>query len=125
MTELAAILACVVLAGLAVFQTLLIAGRPYGNFAWGGQHRVIPRRLRIGSVVSIALYAFIAVILLDKAGLIGILPNKMSNDSAWFLVAYFSLGTFMNALSRSKPERNTMTPVALTLAVLSLIVALE
>jgi hypothetical protein len=37
---------------------------------------------------------------------------------------YFALGIVMNAMSRSKPERYTMTPVAIVLTVLSLIIAL-
>jgi hypothetical protein len=53
--QLAAIVACAVLAGLTVFQAALIAGAPLGRFAWGGQHDVLPAKLRIGSAVSIAL----------------------------------------------------------------------
>ena len=51
----AAVVASVLLAGLAVFQVALIAGAPLARFAWGGQHRVLPTRLRIGSAVSVAL----------------------------------------------------------------------
>ena len=43
---------CVLLGGLAVFQALLALGAPLGAFAWGGQHRVLPTRLRVGSAVS-------------------------------------------------------------------------
>ena len=43
----------------------------------------------------------------------------------WIVYGYFVLGIVMNALSRSKPERYTMTPVVTVLAVLSLLVALS
>lgn len=60
---------------LAVFQVLLIAGAPLGRFAWGGQHDVLPARLRIGSAVSIALYAVFAVLMLQAAGAFSVLPD--------------------------------------------------
>ena len=42
----------------------------------------------------------------------------------WVLAAYFTLGVVMNGISRSKPERRIMTPTALVLAVLYLILAI-
>ena len=38
---------------------------------------------------------------------------------------YLTLGVVMNAISRSKPERYAMTPVALALALLALLIALS
>ncbi|MBY3552050.1 hypothetical protein [Modestobacter lapidis] len=116
----AAVLACVLLAGLAVFQGALVAGAPLGRFAWGGQHRVLPTGLRIGSVVSIALYALFAVVLVAAAR-----PSTGVPDVAiWVLAGYFLLGVGLNAISRSRPERLAMTPVALVLAICCLVVAL-
>jgi hypothetical protein len=43
--------------------------------------------------------------------------------AVWVLAGYFLLGAAMNAVSRSKPERIVMTPVALGLAACFLIVA--
>lgn len=59
-SSVAAVLVCAVLGLLAVFQAGLVAGLPLGRFAWGGQHIVLPSRLRIGSAVSIVLYAVFA-----------------------------------------------------------------
>ena len=117
-----AIIAVVILALLAVFQIALAAGAPLGHLAWGGQHRVLPRTLRIGSAVSIAIYALIAVVLLDRAGIIEVIPFDIV--AAWVVFAYFALGIVLNGISRSRPERFVMTPVVLVLAVLSLLVAL-
>ena len=117
-----AIFAVVILALLAVFQLALALGAPLGNYAWGGQHRVLPMNLRIGSTVSIAIYVLIAVVLLDRAGIIEVIAFDVV--AAWVVFAYFALGIVLNAISRSKPERYTMTPVVLVLAVLSLLVAL-
>ncbi len=109
------------LTALGLFQAVLIAGAPIGRFAWGGAHRVLPTRLRIGSVISILLYALFALVVLDRAGIVALgLPQW----AVWALAGYFLLGVGMNLISRSPPERYTMTPVALVLCVLCVIVAL-
>lgn len=117
-------IACAVLAGLAAFQAALIAGAPLGHFAWGGQQRVLPRKLRIGSAVAIVIYALFAVLLLQKAGVIALLPGPVVEVGLWAQFAYLVLGIGANAISRSRAERLTMTPVCLMLATLVLIVAM-
>lgn len=124
MTEIAAIAACVVLAALAVFQLVLIAGAPIGRFAWGGQHAVLPTRLRIGSAVSIMLYILFAIVILERAGFLTLFGAPFVHVAAWVLFGYFALGVVMNGISRSRPERNLMTPVSLLLAVLVLLVSI-
>jgi hypothetical protein len=124
--QLAALAACVVLAGLAVFQAALIAGAPLGRLAWGGQHDVLPARLRIGSAVSIVLYTLFGYAALGRAGTVPPLGGESAAAVIiWVLTGYFALGVVMNAISRSKPERLVMTPVALVLAVLYLVLALS
>jgi hypothetical protein len=120
----AAIALTVILAVLAVFQLALVFGAPLGHFAWGGRHRVLPSRLRIGSLVSIVIYAVIAMLALDRAGVIDVATDTVSTVGMWIAFAYFVLGIPLNAISRSKPERYTMTPVVAVLAILSLLVAL-
>ena len=125
MTSAAAVLICIILGLLAVFQILLIAGLPLGRFAWGGQHEVLPTRLRIGSAVSIVLYALFALIVLEAAELTSLIQSETFVTVAmWVLTGYFALGVLMNGVSRSKPERNLMTPVSLVLAGLCLFVAI-
>lgn len=124
MPATAAVLACVLLAALAVFQVALVLGAPWGRFAWGGQHEgVLPTRLRVGSAVSILLYALFAVVLLDRGDLVDVLPDTASRVAAWMLVGYSALGVVLNGVSRSTHERMVMTPTALGLAICSLLVA--
>lgn len=123
MTEIAAILACIVLAGLALFQLSLIIGLPYGNYAWGGAHKVLPTKLRIGSAVSIVLYILFGLVILGDAELVNVISS--SAFGMWILTAYFFVGVLMNGISRSKKERAVMTPVSLVLALLCLVVALN
>jgi hypothetical protein len=121
----AALVGCALLAGLAVFQAMLIAGRPWGHLAWGGQHVVLSTRLRVGSAVSIVAYAAIAVLILAAAGVVTVLPAGFVEVAIWVLAGYFALGIAMNAASRSRPERMVMTPVALVLAAACLVLALQ
>jgi hypothetical protein len=124
-TEAAALTACAALAALAVFQLALAAGAPLGRFAWGGAHAVLPRNLRIASAVAVAFYALFALIVLEAAGLISVLPgDSLSGTGIWAATVYFFVGVALNAASRSRSERAVMTPVALLLAVCCLIVAL-
>jgi hypothetical protein len=119
-----AVLFCLLLAALAVFQASLIAGAPLGEYAWGGQHRVLPRRLRIGSAVSILLYLLFALVALAKAGILEILPGTPVVDVAmWAIAGYSLLGVPLNAISRSRKERFVMTPTAAVLAGLGIALA--
>ena len=88
----AAIALAVILAALAVFQLALALGAPLGRFAWGGQHRVLPAGLRVGSAVSIVVYAVIVVLALDKVGVIDIVPDGVSDVGMWVAFGYFVLG---------------------------------
>ena len=119
-----AVLGTVLLGALAVLQVLLAAGAPWGRLAWGGQHVVLPRRLRIGSATSVVLYVAIALVLLQRADAVSVLPHGLVGVLIWVLTGYFALGVVMNAVSRSRPERLVMTPVALALAGSCLLLAL-
>ena len=71
--------------------------------------------MRAGSVISIAIYALIAVIALDRAGVIEFVPDIVSTVGMWVIFAYFALGIVLNAISKSKPERAVMVPLTIEL----------
>jgi hypothetical protein len=121
----AAVLAYVLLAALAVFQVALVAGAPLGRLAWGGQHRVLPRGLRIGSAVSVVLYALFAYLISRAVVHATDVGDFQENyPLIWVLTAYFGIGVLANLASRSRPERFVMAPVALVLALCCLLIAL-
>jgi hypothetical protein len=122
---IAALIGVATLGALGVFQALLVTGAPLGRFAWGGQHVVLPPSLRVGSAVSIAVYAFFAVLMLQAAGAFAVLSHGFVDVAIWVLVGYFGLGILMNAASRSRPERLVMTPVVLLLTAVCLALALS
>jgi hypothetical protein len=121
----AAVVSLVLLTALAVFQGLLVAGLPLGRFAWGGKNEVLPVNLRVGSAVSIALYGVFAVLILQAAGALSLLPDGVAGVAIWVLAGYFVLGIGMNAVSRSRPERLVMTPVVAVLAAACLVLAVR
>lgn len=121
----AAIIVIIILAVLAILQLALVFKAPIGEFAWGGQHKVLPGKLRAGSAAAIVIYIFIAAVVAAESGWWHGVGNQVVVDiGIWVIVGYFALGVFVNAISRSKKERNTMTPVSLVLAVCTLLVAL-
>ena len=126
MIETFAIISCIILLGLAFFQLALIFGAPIGKYAWGGAHTTLPFNLRIGSAISILLYGIFAAIILSKVEIITLSnDHTITNMGIWILAIYFCIGVVMNGISRSKPERNLMTPVALILAIFTLLVAMH
>lgn len=116
--------ATLLLAALAVLQVCVACGAPWGRLVWGGQHRVLPRRLRIASAFSVLLYAAFAGVLLARADVI---PggSVLVDAATWILFGYFVLGILANLASRSRAERLTMTPVCVALALLTLVLALS
>ena len=110
---------------LGLFQLALAAGAPWGRLAWGGGHERLPTGYRIGSLVSILVYAVFAAIVLERAGLLAVLPSpEIARVGAWIIAGYMALGIVMNAISRSLPERLVMTPVAVVLSGSATLVAL-
>jgi hypothetical protein len=122
--QTAATLACVLLSALGLLQLALVGGAPLGRLAWGGQHAVLPRHLRIGSLFAITIYLAIALVLLARAGLVDWGPPWLVRTGTWAVVVYGVLGVVLNAVSRSPAERLTMTPAALLLLALALVLAI-
>lgn len=107
-----------------MFQAVLALGAPLGRFAWGGRHRVLPPPLRVGSLVSIVIYALLAAIVLARDDLLSTgVPASVLRVATWVVAGYFVLGTAMNLASRSKPERAVMSPVVALLCGLTVVVA--
>lgn len=113
-----------ILAVLSIFQIALAFGAPIGRFAWGGAHRVLPKKLRAGSAVSLLIYATIAVFVLSKAEIVPLITNEtVLAVGLWVVFGYFVVGIGVNAILRSKGERYTMTPICIVLAVAMFFVA--
>lgn len=114
------------LAVLALFQLALVLGAPWGSFVWGGEHKVLPSRLRMGSAISILLYALFATVSLDRTGVIDPFPgNGFSTIAMWIIAAYLLLSMLPMLSSRSPLEKFTMAPASLVLSVLAVLIAIS
>ena len=124
--EVAGIVAVVLLGVLAVFQVALALAAPLGQMAWGGRHEgVLPKRLRVASgVAGVLFYPLLVAVVLAASGWIvdGWLPGD-GVAVMWILSVFFGLGTLVNAVSPSKPER-IWSPVSLVMAICCAVIAL-
>ena len=101
------------LLAVALFQVLLALGLPFGEAAWGGGHRVLPRNLRVGSAVAAVVWVAAALIVLERGAVLSLgIGPATTGPAVWVLTALLALGTLMNAASRSRIERLIWTPVA-------------
>ena len=111
--------------GMICFQVLLALGFPLGQSAWAGKHKKLPPSLRVASLFSVGIYAFGALIVLEKAGMLSVLNRPtLVTYAVWILAALLGLSAVGNLSSSSKWERRVMTPLALTLSLMCVIVAI-
>ena len=104
-----------VLFGVIVIMTVLVAcGLPLGEFTMGGQHKILPKKFRVMSVISVAIQVFAMIIILQAGGFISMwLSFKITKYICFFFAAYLSLNTIINMISKSKKEKYVMTPLSL------------
>jgi hypothetical protein len=124
--EIAVWLTVTLLALITLFQIALIAGAPWGEYAFGGRYKVaLPRNLKIGSVISCCMYVGVACHFLAQIGVFPQLLDSTLNTLAnWSIVGIFSLALIMNTITPSKKERLVWAPIGLVLLITSVIIAI-
>ena len=123
-TEITALIASVVLAGLACFQALLALKLPLGKAAWGGKWTVLPPGFRIASTVSGILLIFALLCVLERGGVATIFGNDgLVFWVTWILTVFFLLYTLTNYFSLSRTEKRIMTPLSFFQFILLLFVS--
>ena len=116
-----------VLFGIIAIMTVFVAcGLPLGEFTMGGQHKILPKKFRLASVVSVAIQIFAIIIILQAGGFIPLwLSFKVTKYICFFFAAYLSLNTIMNMISKSRKEKYVMTPLSLIAGICFWITALQ
>jgi hypothetical protein len=123
---LASVLAASVLGLVIVFQFLLALALPLGRAAWGGTHRVLPRRLRSLSALSAIPLGLAAWIVLARTGIVASPWQPATVRAAtWIAFSILVLNTAANLASKSRVERLLMTPTTFVCSVCLLIAALS
>lgn len=120
----AALAATAGFAGLAAYQLLLAAGAPLGEAAWGGATEGrLPTNLRVGSAISVVVYAIAVAVILRRAGLPVPWPSRsVARMGSRVLVVLLTLGAVANFSSTSPWERFLLGPVTVLLAGTCLVV---
>ena len=116
-----------VLFGVIATMTVLVAcGLPLGEFTMGGQHKILPKKLRVMAAISVAIQIFAMIIILQAGGFIPLwLSFKVTKYICLFFAAYLSLNTIMNMISKSKKEKYIMTPISLIAGICFWIMAFQ
>jgi hypothetical protein len=122
MPVIAALIACGILACLALLHLALIVGAPLGRFAWGGGEDVLGAQQRLQSAVGIVGLAIGAVILLDTVGILRLLTPLVAEIACFVVGAVCFVLFVVHGVSRNPSERALGTPVFLVLAALCLFV---
>lgn len=102
--------------GVVILYVLLSLGLPYGEFAMGGRHRIMPPQMRVACGVSVVIQ-LIAILYLLQAGNVISIGLPFDRRVCYFFTVYLMLNTIMNLLSRSMKEKLVMTPLSLITAI--------
>ena len=109
-----AILGAVIFGVIATMTVLVACGLPLGEFTMGGQHKILPKNLRVAAVISVAIQIFAMIIILQAGDFISLwFSFKVTKYICFFFAAYLSLNTIVNMISKSRKERFVMTPLSL------------
>ena len=109
-----AILGAVIFGVIATMTILFACGLPLGEYTMGGQHKVLPKNLRVAAVISVAIQIFAMIIILQAGDFISLwFSFKVTKYICFFFAAYLSLNTIVNMISKSRKERFVMTPLSL------------
>lgn len=124
-TELAGIVAAVVMALIMCFQLLLAIGMPFAEASWGGRYKgVLPAKMRWASLASAVIIGTSAWVVLARAGLVAPGPEPTTiRIVTWVWVGFMALNTLGNLASKSRIERAVMTPATVTICVCLVVVA--
>jgi hypothetical protein len=108
-------IAVIVTALLAIFQLLLALGLPWGEYAWGGFHRRLPMKLRIGSALSALIFIFAAVCVLSATEGFQLIPQAIYDVALPLFTVMFLFSVIGNFNSVSEKEKRVMIPASLLL----------
>ncbi len=122
--EIAAVVHALATTLVVGFQIGLAAGAPWGEYAMGGRFPGrFPPAMRVGAVVQAVVLALLAIVVLDRAGVVALGWTSALPWLAWVPVVVSAISAAMNAITPSKVERQIWLPIGLLLLATSLVVA--
>ena len=122
---ISSIIVAILMVTIAFFQVLLALGYPLGEYAMGGYYKVLPKKLRIVSVVNAFILLFMGYVVLKHSNVLTGIDFLSTNNLVWVITIFLGLNTLTNLISRSRKERIVMTPIAGFTFLLCLFIALS
>jgi hypothetical protein len=109
--QIAAALAATGFVALGALQLALALGAPFGHAAWGGGSVDLTSAQRLGSAVSVVLYASAAAVVLARVGLTRRpRSRRLLRWSPWVLAVLFAVSALANFASQSHWENYLLGP---------------
>jgi len=110
---------------IAMFQFMLVLGFPYAEVSWGGNYKVLPKKLRIAGVFAFIILILIGFLFLIAAKILPeIIPHNIIKIIMWIITTFLFLNTIGNLASKSKYEKFIMSPISFIMFLCGLIISL-
>ena len=127
--DVAAVVAALLLAGVAVVQVALALGAPFGDHVYGGRAKthdgVLETRYRVMSAIAVPILIFAALVVLSRAEVVSTFGvSGWVTVATWVVFGYLVLNIVGNLASSSRIERLGMGAVTVIAAAATLVVAL-
>lgn len=124
--NVASLTCAIITLGMALLQLSLTFGSPFGEYVLGGQHKILPKRMRFISSAFTLIFIFVGICYLQRGNILSLglslgLVNTTIIVNTLFL-AYAIIGN--GILTKSKKEKYVMTPFSIIQFVLSVITLL-
>lgn len=118
-------IALLMLLGMAIFHVFLIFGAPFGDFIWSNKHKVLPLKLRLVSILYVAIYALVALFLASKMGMVnGITDPLAVTVGMWVFAGCLAVASAISFILPNEKRQSVMGPGYFSLAVAFLYIAL-
>lgn len=122
--QLTAYAILIILGMLILFHLSVVAGFVSPDLVWGGriQTREDLIHMELASICMLLLFALIVLAKIDLIDMAWIKP--LAQFGLWMMAVYFLINTTTNLLAKTSLERYLFSPVALSLAALTIRLAL-
>jgi hypothetical protein len=110
---------------VVLFQLALAFGAPLGKFAMGGKFPdKLPKHMRFVPLIQIIILVFFLYVVLIQTNLVSDQPLVIGSIGIWVVVVFFFLGSILNIITPSKPERMIWGPINVLTFIAVLLIAI-
>lgn len=121
--NIASIICAIITFGMALLQLSLTFGAPLGEYILGGQHKVLPKRMRLTSCTFALIFTFIGLSYLQRGNVLSLgLNSNVLNVIIIINTLFLAYAIIGNGfLTKSNKEKYVMTPLSIIQFILSVI----